>query len=56
MIDIDLIVNTLRASGHTVEDVHPVPENAGEYEMIIDGEVVNLDGARSIVELDQSKQ
>ena len=30
MVDIDLIVQTLRAHGHTVEDVHHVPENAGE--------------------------
>ncbi|MDW5265875.1 MULTISPECIES: hypothetical protein [Acidobacteriaceae] len=52
MVDIDLIVNTLRAHGHKVEDVHHVPPNAGEYEMIIDGEVVNLEGARHVLELD----
>ena len=56
MVDIDLIVNTLRAHGHTVEDLHHVPPNAGEYEMIIDGTVVNLDGARRILELDGSKK
>jgi hypothetical protein len=56
MVDIDLIVNTLRAHGHAVEDVHHVPPNAGEYEMIIDGNVVNLDGARHILELDKVKQ
>jgi hypothetical protein len=55
MVDIDLIVNTLRANGHKVEDVHPVPPNAGEYEMIIDGEVVNLEGARHVLELDDPK-
>jgi hypothetical protein len=56
MVDIDLIVNTLRANGHNVEDVHHVPPNAGEYEMIIDGNVVNLEGARQILELDQGNQ
>ena len=56
MVDIDLIVNTLRAHGHTVEDVHHVPPNAGEYEMIIDGNVVNLEGARYVLELDGPKK
>lgn len=52
MVDIDLIVNTLRAHGHQVEDMHPVSHDAGDYEMIIDGEVVNLEGARRVLELD----
>jgi hypothetical protein len=52
MVDIDLIVNTLRAHGHQVEDVHHVSHDAGDYEMIIDGEVVNLEGARHVLELD----
>jgi hypothetical protein len=56
MVDIDLIVGELRAHGHTIEDLHHVPPNAGEYEMIIDGTVVNLDGARRILDLDQAKQ
>ncbi len=56
MVDIDLLVNALRANGHTVEDLHHVPPNAGEYEMIIDGTVVNLDGARRILELDGAKE
>jgi len=56
MVDIDLLVQSLRANGHTVEGLHHVPPDAGEYEMILDGTVVNLDGARSILELDQSKR
>lgn len=55
MVDIDLLVQALRAQGHTIEDLHPVPPNAGEYEMILDGNVVNLDGARHILELDKAK-
>ena len=56
MVDIDLILRELRAFGHTVEDMHHVPHDAGEYEMIIDGNVVNLDGARQILESDQMKR
>jgi len=52
MVDIDLIVDTLRAHGHKVEDVHHVPHDAGAYEMIIDGDVVDLEGARHVLELD----
>lgn len=55
-VDIDLIVGELRACGHTIEDLHIVAPNAGEYEMIIDGAVVNLDGARHVIELDQEKR
>jgi len=32
--------------------MHPVPPDAGDYGMTIDGEVVNLEGARRILELD----
>jgi hypothetical protein len=56
MVDIDLIVRELRANGHVVEDMHHTSPDAGQYEMIIDGTVVNLEGARGILELDQSKQ
>jgi hypothetical protein len=55
-VDIDLIVGELRACGHTVEDVHRVAPDAGNYEMIIDGTVVNLDGARHVIELNQAKK
>ena len=55
MVDIDLIVKSLRANGHKVEDVHHVPSNAGEYELIIDGAVLNLEGARRVLELDAAK-
>lgn len=55
MVDIDLIVRELRASGHTVEDLHRVAPDAGEYEMIIDGNVVNLEEARRVLELDPTK-
>ena len=52
MVDIDLLVQELRENGHTVEDVHQVPPNAGEFILVIDGEEFNLDQARSILEKD----
>ena len=56
MVDIDLIVKQLRENGHTVEDVHVVPPNAGEYGFIIDGEGANLDEARAILERDEANR
>ena len=56
MVDIDLIIKELRDNGHTVEDVHIVPPNAGEYALTVDGEALNLDQARHVIELDQAKQ
>ena len=55
MVDIDLLVQELRENGHTVEDVHEVPPNAGEYILVIDGEECNLDQARGVLEKDQRK-
>ena len=52
MADIHLIVEQLRAHGHTVEDVHPIPSNAGDYEFMVDGEQLNLEQARRVLELD----
>ncbi len=54
MADIELLVQQLRRKGHTVADVHGVPENAGEYEFTVDGEQVNLEEARRILELDET--
>jgi hypothetical protein len=55
MVDIDLLVQALRRYGHTVERVFSVPDNAGEYELTIDGEVFNLEEARLLLEEDQAK-
>jgi hypothetical protein len=55
MVDIDLLVQELRENGHTVEDVHEVPPNAGEYILVIDGEECNLDQARRVLEKDLPK-
>ena len=55
MIDIELLVNALRAKGHRVEDVVSVRKNAGDYEMLVDGHLFNLEGARLLLERDQEK-
>ena len=55
MIDIDLIVQTLRQNGHRVESVFSVPDNAGEYELIIDGNTLTLEEARQLLEQDAAK-
>jgi hypothetical protein len=52
VIDTDLIVHTLRQRGHKVESVIPVPENAGEYEFLVDGELLTLEETRALMERD----
>ena len=55
MIDTDLIVKTLRDRGHTVGHVIPVPENAGEYEFEVDGNLLNLEETRGLLEYDDER-
>lgn len=55
MVDIDLVVQTLRQRGHRVEGVFRVPDNAGEYELVIDGNTLNLEEARQLLEKDGAK-
>ena len=55
MVDIDLLVKTLRQRGHTVEHVFSVPDNAGVYELTIDGNLLNLEEARKLLEHDEAK-
>jgi hypothetical protein len=55
MIDIELLVNALREKGHRVEDVISVRKNAGDYEMTVDGHLLNLEEARHLLEHDQEK-
>jgi hypothetical protein len=49
-IDIDLIAQTLRDHGHTVGHIIPVPDNGGEYEIEVDGNLITLDEARELLE------
>jgi hypothetical protein len=55
MVDIDLLVQALRKRGHTVETAFSVPENAGEWELSIDGNLLTLEQARHVLELDQTR-
>jgi hypothetical protein len=50
MIDTDLIVKVLRDHGHKVESVFHVPENAGEYEFLVDGTLLTLSETRQLLE------
>jgi hypothetical protein len=50
MVDTDLLVGALRKHGHTVGAVIHVPENAGEYEFDVDGDIITLAEARSLLE------
>jgi len=50
MVDTDLLVQVLRKRGHTVGAIFHVPENAGEYELEVDGDIITLAEARSLLE------
>lgn len=54
MIDIDLLVQVLRRRGHSVDSVIPVPDNAGDYELMVDGNLIPLIEARHLLELDDA--
>ena len=56
MVDIDLLVQALRGAGHTVETVIPVPENAGGYELSVDGNIIPLEEARLLLESDDTRR
>lgn len=49
-IDTGLIVETLRAHGHTVGHIIPIPDNAGEYEFEVDGVNLSLAEVRELLE------
>jgi len=55
MIDIDLVVQVLRKRGHRVESVISVPENAGDYELSVDGNIIPLEEARRLIEKDDAR-
>ena len=53
-VDTELLVHSLRKRGHTVDGVIKVPDNAGDYEFIVDGETLTLEEARALLERDQA--
>jgi hypothetical protein len=54
-VDTDLIVESLRKRGHTVESVIKVPDNAGDYEFVVDGATMTLEETRELLERDQAR-
>jgi hypothetical protein len=54
-VDTELIVQSLRKRGHTVESVIKVPDNAGDYEFIVDGTTLTLEETRELLARDQSE-
>ena len=54
-VDTDLIVESLRKRGHTVESVIKVPDTAGDYEFIVDGNTLTLDETRDLLARDQAE-
>ncbi len=54
MIDIELLLQQLRNHGHTVGHWRVLPDNAGAYEMQVDGEMLTLDEARALLEADEA--
>jgi hypothetical protein len=55
MVDTELIVRALKNNGHVVDGVISVPENAGSFEFIIDGNTLTLTEARELLEADEKK-
>jgi hypothetical protein len=55
MIDTELIAQELRDRGHKVEHVISIPNNAGVYEFVVDGETISLDAARALLEAEANK-
>jgi hypothetical protein len=50
MVDTELIATELRARGYKVDQVLPIPNNAGEYEFRVDGVNITLSEARALLE------
>ena len=50
MVDTGLITQQLRAKGYTVEHVEAVSENAGDWGFIVNGESLDLEAARALLE------
>jgi len=55
-IDIGLIAKTLRERGHAVGHIIPVPDNGGEYEFEVDGNLLSLAEARGLLELEDEQR
>jgi hypothetical protein len=50
MVDTQLIATELRARGYKVDQIVPIPSNAGEYEFRVDDVNITLAEARALLE------
>ena len=55
-IDINLIAKLLRDRGHTVGHIIPVPDNGGEYEFEVDGNILTLSETRELLEREDDSE
>jgi hypothetical protein len=49
-IDTGLIAKLLRERGHAVGHTIPIPDNGGEFEFEVDGNLLTLTEARALLE------
>ena len=55
-VDTELLIQSLRKRGHEVDNrVIPVPDNAGDFEFVVDGITMTLVEARALLEIDQAE-
>lgn len=55
-VDTGLLIESLRKRGHVVDNrVIPVPDNAGDFEFVVDGATLTLAEARALLEIDQAE-
>ena len=50
MLDTDLILQALRDRGHTCVKAISIPENAGEFEFMVDDKLLTLSQVRELLE------
>jgi len=55
MLDKNLLVRALVDRGHTVGQFISVPDNAGEYEIYVDGNLLTLSEVRALLESEEPK-
>jgi hypothetical protein len=55
-VDVDLILQTLRDRGHSLGNVIPVPDNAGDYEFVVDGRLLSLSEVRLLMQEDAEEE
>lgn len=55
-IDTGLIATLLRSHGHTVGHVIPIPDNGGEFEFEVDGNLLSLAEVRALLEVEDERE